>query len=262
MQKYNLLFMGDSLTAGVYSDGKLDYSRDSYPDMVTNYFKDEGILKSSYNIAVSGYTTADVVKQLSSELTFNENIAYNITPENTYRKFNYRKKNTVKLIKPDIKIRKLLKSADYIIMTLGSNDVIKYLNEYSDSLKEILDIKNLREFSDPLVDEMLSLIIRNFKIIFQQIYEINPNVKIYLIGSYFPNKYKLINKMFDKFFASIEDKIIGHLLRFDDRINYIAIREDIKDNKDVFLDNPMDIHLNAEGYKFVAQKVIENILWN
>lgn len=256
MKKYNLLFMGDSLTAGVYSDGMLDYRRNSYPKFIMQYYKKKKLLRSYHNIAVSGFTTKDVLNILKEDLTYNQNVAFNITPEQTYRKLNYRHENTVELLLRDVKISTLIKQADIITMTLGSNDIIRYLNSYRDEIKKI-NVKQLIQEEDKK-DILLKDITNNFKEIINYINSINKQCKIAIYTSYTPIKYDLVNKILDKYLRAIETEILNSLKEYEN-ITIIDIRDEVSSNKKEYIDNPFDIHLNEQGYKFMADKFISTI---
>ncbi|MFV0288462.1 MAG: SGNH/GDSL hydrolase family protein [Mycoplasmatales bacterium] len=257
MKKYNLVFMGDSLTAGVYNDGILDYTRKSYPMFIKEEFKKNNSLKTYYNIAVPGFTAKDTVKLLNSDLTYNENLAYNIIPEQSYRKGNYRKQQTAKLLNPDLKITEILKQADIITMTIGSNDMILYLKEYKAEWTKIT-YQEFKEAHDTL-DLFLVSVVNNFKKIINYIRKYNKEATIIFVGSYVPQKSKLINKTLSKYFKTIEKHLKKEVLKSDKNIKWIEIRELIQENKKAYLNNSFNVHLNEAGYLAVAEQVVNEL---
>lgn len=258
MEKKNLLFMGDSITAGVYSDGKLNYLRESYDDMIVNYYKEKDILGTHYNIAVSGFTTSDMLEMLQSDLTYNENIAYNITPEKTYRKANYKKENTAKLLKEDIKISTLIKDADEIIMTIGSNDFVKYFDTHFDSTLEKLELKKIvsKDVDDSLNSVILDGVVKNYYEILTYIYSLNSDVKVVLIGAYTPTSNLIINKFFSKSLGRLEEGLFNRVKKKFQDVEILTIRNDIAKDNDLYLPNPLNIHLSHEGYEVIFKKYI------
>ncbi len=262
MKKYNLVFMGDSITAGVYSDGKLDYNRKGYPDIIKDEFIKQNKLNSFYNIAVPGFSAKETSHMLNSKLTYNENIAFNITPERSYKKANYKKHNSAKLLKNDVTIDEIIKKADIITMTLGSNDVIYYLNDHAIDLK---DNFNLKEIIDKKEEKTLSQVIlqgifTNFKNVLNYIYELNEDVEINLIGTYTPHKSGVLNKMLYKNINILEEELVKELTKEYKNIKYMKIIKEIYEKREEYLNNPLNIHLNYEGYKFIANKYLDEIV--
>ncbi|MFV0288039.1 MAG: SGNH/GDSL hydrolase family protein [Mycoplasmatales bacterium] len=262
MEKKNLLFMGDSITAGVYGDGIMDYTRNGYDDYIKEAYQRQNKLGTFYNIAVSGFTTKDMLEMLQSDLTYNENVAYNITPESTYKKGNYKQKNTAKLLKKDYKINTLIKEANIIIMTLGSNDFIKYITTHSERFKENFKVKEIVSKNNELSirTSFLQSILNNYFDIFKYLYHINKNVDIVLIGSYTPNKSEIMNKILFKSLGIVEEELFSTIQEKYPKIKLLPIRKDIKKYKDICLTNPLNIHLNEKGYKIIAQKYINELM--
>lgn len=133
MNKKNLVFLGDSITAGVLSGPELDYRKKGYSKFVAQYFKQKGELGSYHNFAVSGFMTKNILGQLKSNVTHNENIAFNILSEKCY-KLTKKKvgKDTIKFTHPDIHILDAIKDADMLVITVGANDLIKLFEKAQD----------------------------------------------------------------------------------------------------------------------------------
>ncbi len=258
----NLLFMGDSITAGVYSDGKLIYSRESYDNMIVSEYAKRGMLGTYYNIAVSGFTTSDMLDMLESDITYNQNVAYNITPEKTYRKGNYKMENSAILLSEDVKISNLIKGADEIIMTLGSNDFVKYFDTHLDRTFDKLDLKDVvsRDFKNVISDTILDGIVDNYVDILTYICNINSDVCITLLGSYTPSNSTLINKVFYKQLGKIENELLRRVKRRFKHVRVLSIKEEIAKNVDLYLPNPLNIHLSYEGYRTVADTYIHKYM--
>ncbi len=248
--KKKMLFMGDSLTAGVYSDGRLRYDRVNYPQMIATILEKRGELSSYYNVAVSGFTISDVYEQIMNNLTYNENVAYNIVDEHCYKKGLKDYHHTAKLLKHDIKIVDLIKEADEIVMTLGSNDFLKFFDRYRERIGSIIQNKKEETIMDRTVNEVLN----NYYKLIDIIYALNPTVQIIILGSYVPNKSQTIqNALFD-IFNHLELNISGALIEKYPQLKYIRVMEGFKLNAENFLDNPVNIHPNKLGYAYYAKR--------
>ncbi len=248
--KKKLLFMGDSLTAGVYSDGKLQYDRINYPMMIATMLKKRKMLDTYYNIAVSGFSTSDVYNQVSHNLSYNENIAFNIVGEHCYKKVLKNHHHSVRLLAHDVKIVDLIKETDEIIMTLGSNDFIKFFDRYRDQLGNIIQSTS----DENLFERTTKEVVKNYVRLFDLILAINPQVEIVLLGSYVPNKSQAIQGTFYELFQRLETTISGQLLEKYSNLQYISVMEGFKDHSEEFLDNPVNIHPNKLGYAYYAKQ--------
>lgn len=249
-KKKNLLFMGDSLTAGVYSDGMLRYDRVNYPEIIATLREKDGSLNNWYNIAVSGFTTKDLLNLLNEDLSYNQNTAYNITTEYCYKSGLKNYHHTAPILKYDKKVSELIREADEIIMTIGSNDYIKFADTYSKELKEMISSEGFKNIKHNLAVEVAS----NMNEIIRYIKIINPDVKIIMFGSYMPNKSAVLSKMFAKSFDRIEQEVYSEVLRTHPEVIYIAIREIFEGNASVYLDNVLNIHPNKIGYARMAKE--------
>lgn len=254
MRKQKLLFLGDSLTSGVYSDGKMRYDRVNYPQMIAAMYEKKNLLDSYYNAAVSGFTTLDVISILEDDLTYNENIAYNIVGEYTYKKGLRDYHHTARLIKEDIKIRDLIRKSDQIIMTLGSNDFIKFFKKYQDRITKIIQ----NDEDNKLIGKTTNEILNNYHHLFETIYILNPKIKITLIGSYVPHRSKYLQSLFYDMFSRIEKQISEDLTTRYPNFHFVSVIDGFKLNADTFLDNPLNIHPNKLGYTFMAKRYEED----
>ncbi len=249
MAKKRLLFLGDSLTAGVYSDGKMRYDRVNYPQMIATMYENQGMLDSYYNMAVSGFRTIDVLKQLVDNISYNENVAYNIVCEYTYKKGLKDYHHTAKIIEHDMRINDLIERSDEIILTLGSNDYLKFFYTYQDKMTKIIRSKDA-----DLIETTTDEVIVHYHQIFKMIKAINPRIKIVLIGSYVPHKSKYVQNMFYDMFKQIEDQIRNDLCAEISNLHFVSIIDGFKENRDEFLDNPLNIHPNKMGYAYMAKQ--------
>lgn len=244
-----LLFLGDSLTSGVYSDGKMLYDRVNYPQMIATMYENKGLLVSYHNMAVSGFRTIDVLKQLVDNISYNENVAYNIVGEYAYKKGLKDYHHTAKLLERDIRIQELIEQSDELILTLGSNDYLKFFYTYQDKMTKII-----RAHDTDIIEGTTNEVISNYHQIFKLIKSINPRIKIVLIGSYVPHKSKYVQNLFYDVFKQIELLVTEDLCSTYTNFHVVSILEGFRENRDEFLDNPLNIHPNKMGYAYMAKQ--------
>lgn len=218
-EEISYVAIGDSLAAGRNPYGVDDYG---YTDYVRDYLKKENKLKNYISYAVSGYTTDDVI----------EDITYNkiVTVDNK-----------------NIGIKKALRESDLVTISIGANDFLKNINlsRLPSSLSDIETIKNN-------LDGILSDINNLIKIVKQY-----AKGDIIVIGYYnpLPNLEKYRNNI-DKVIDYIDIKY-KEICKNND-VYYIEISDDISKNNDC-LPNPLDIHPSKEGYKIISKEIIKVI---
>ncbi len=66
--KLTITYMGDSLTNGYNSGGKLVHDNMGYRSVIDEKLKASGKYNISYNYAVGGYTTEDLLKQVKDDV--------------------------------------------------------------------------------------------------------------------------------------------------------------------------------------------------
>ncbi|GAB3792845.1 SGNH/GDSL hydrolase family protein [Virgibacillus kimchii] len=134
--------------------------------------------------------------------------------------------------------------ADIILVTIGANDVMRVLRENITDL----DIQDFLHENGLYEDRLYN--------IFSQIEDINSRAEIYLIGIFNP---------FDRYFQEIPElnKIVdewnksGETVAEDfDAITFIPI-EDLFDDHDDDLFAEDNFHPNDEGYRRIAQRVLD-----
>ncbi|MEW9053069.1 MAG: SGNH/GDSL hydrolase family protein [Neobacillus sp.] len=173
--------------------------------------------------------------------TFEAN-SLNISVENFGKRGNRSDQLLKRLEKEEIAAS--IKEADTVLITIGANDIMNVLK------------KNFTNLTmEPFQRERTEYIER-LTAIFDKINELNPDVQIYLIGFYNP---------FERYFADIKefDQIIdnwneaGQTLSEEyENVKYIP-------TKDLFTNSTIDLladdefHPNTNGYKLMAQRVLE-----
>jgi lysophospholipase L1-like esterase len=173
--------------------------------------------------------------------TFEAN-SLNISVENFGKRGNRSDQLLKRLEKEEIAAS--IKEADTVLITIGANDIMNVLK------------KNFTNLTmEPFQRERMEYIER-LTAIFDKINELNPDVHIYLIGFYNP---------FERYFADIKefDQIIDNwneagktLSEEYENVRYIP-------TKDLFTNSTIDLlaedefHPNTNGYKLMAQRVLE-----
>ena len=206
------LALGDSLAAGLDSYG--DYGH-GYADYINEYLKEKDKLEFyTRKFAKSGYEVNDLIRDINNnrEITIDD------------------KKLT---------IQNALVKADFITLSIGSNDVI---NAFED------DIDIDTAISDTLVriDELFQMLRYYSK------------EKIVVTSYYNPYQFNLNwNSKIKR--GNIRLKKIAEKYN----IIYVDIFDIFKDN--TYLPNSMDPHPSSEGYKKISEKILEEVgddLWN
>lgn len=256
MNKKNLLFLGDSITAGVLSGPELDYRKKGYSKFIAQYFKQKGKLGNHHNFAVSGFMTKNILEQLKSNITHNENIAFNILSEKCYRLTKKKVgKDTIKFTHPDIHILDAIKEADMLVITIGANDLIKLFEKAQDigATKLIQAIVN-KSYIEISRQEALA----NYKKIINIILNQNPTIELILMGTYVPfNEEKIVNILYEKF-CLLEDSLYDELKNeFGSKIKIVKPRNSFKANKDKYIQSKFDIHPSTKGHKALANHILK-----
>lgn len=256
MSKKNIVFLGDSITAGVLAGPELDYRKKGYARFVSEYFERQSVLGSYHNFAVSGFMTGDVLKQFKSNITHNENIAFNILDEKCY-KFTKKKvdTDTIKFTHPDIHILDAIEKADLLVITAGANDLIRLFRKFSDdSVGKVLHSIIANEYTQ----ETLHTALKNYLVMMNLIIDINPNIEIIMLGTYVPSGDEAIVKRLYPKFSMLEDALYDTVAtEFPDNIKVVKPRALFKSNCKEFVTSRIDIHPSTEGHKALAELVLQ-----
>lgn len=227
----NYLALGDSLAAGVNEKGEIGLG---YADFLAkNYTEEQDGIQFNKGFSYPGYTTVNVLNDIE------ENVAKPI------HDLNGQSEKTAS-------IKQAIQEADLITLSVGANDVLKYVTR-SESGGISFDaagvLKGVQEVSS------------NYDKIFKSIYSINPNVDIIVMGLYNP-------------FPSIQDPTIKTQLNMLVTTINNSIKNIVETNKGIFsevaqliaadsktyLPNPANIHLSEAGYKVVAETMMNDYL--
>lgn len=238
-----ITYIGDSLTNGYYSDGGLHGDEFGYRSVVDN-----ALGATSYNFAVGGYTSEDVTEQFENNTTLNE--VNDIIYTNGY--FHEGESRDAYLpVEQDVSIEDAIAQSDYVIATIGANDVITKLLDFNED-------GSFSVHKDGMV-KILKSIQESKKAVYSRIHEINPDVQIIDIGIYMA--YPYLGEMFVRGLYPVLMFAESYLFFNDKELNVhkVTIRDNMQADIKGVIDNPRDIHPNSEGYAIMANQVLKEI---
>ncbi len=235
-----IVYLGDSLTNGYLSDGELHAEDLGYRDNV-----DETLNATSYNYAVDGYTLSDVKTQ------FENDIELSVVNQEITARFPELESLYPSNPESDLPISHAVKQADYIILTIGANDVLESLLEFDEegnfTVKKESFFKNLRAYHDAKYE------------LLNYIHELNEGVQIYDVGMYFA--YPHIGDNFMKWLYPVLN-IVEHYIFIDEQkinVTKVDVKDNMQANIKVFVDNPSDIHPSPLGYDVMSNEILKAI---
>ncbi|MFD1019919.1 SGNH/GDSL hydrolase family protein [Thalassobacillus hwangdonensis] len=144
-------------------------------------------------------------------------------------------------------IRDSIQQADIVLITIGANDVMKVVKDNFSTL----DYNDFKAVQDDYQDRLTE--------IFSIIYEENPDAKVYLLGLYNP---------FSTYFNNIPElgqimndwnEIGKAVVAKDENSTFIPIEDLFINKEDEFLWKQDHFHPNKNGYKAMAERVLEYI---
>lgn len=228
-KKYRFIGLGDSITFG--ENNNQEYI-DSYYDLFINKLRKENMVESSNNFSIPSLS----IKEIRDLI---ENNNYESYLKDRTNNLDLRKQK--KLLKENnVNIIEKIKEADYLIMTCGSNDMLKL----SESKK--VEVKKVIEQCNETYRSILALI--------NYLRKINKDIHIIIFGFYFPYPHSKAltkyNKMpvFDKKLKRIKNK---------KNVSYISVYKQVEFNKDIFLPNKRNIHFSELGYEFYKNELVK-----
>jgi lysophospholipase L1-like esterase len=220
--KVHFVALGDSLAAGQLPrtpEGLITWDI-GFSGMVANQFEMNGNLASYSNkFAVSGYTTQNVL----------DDIVHNKEVEGK-------------------KLQDTLKTANYITITAGANDILQVAQ--IDSAKGTVTI-------DPLAfGTTNSKIQSNLIAILKEIRKLNPGVEIYVSGYYNPFPYLPSEQQGQlKMMLSLLNGGIKTVAEANGS-TFVSMEGVFDASIETYLPNPRDIHPSLDGYQLMANKFI------
>ncbi|MGL5438741.1 MAG: SGNH/GDSL hydrolase family protein, partial [Metamycoplasmataceae bacterium] len=282
-EKLYYLALGDSITeslnvdfqygiAGYYDKTENRVHGISYPSYLTLMYQKLGVDVENYeNFALSGSKTTDWLYFLGEKNYSYKNSQEYIESyiskvkslvEGTNNRVKKKFKNFGKEDKTDFDfLKKEIAKANFITMTIGANDIIKYIKSSS-----VMDIFLGTTETKISLENVASIIIEvknNIKKIISKIKSLNKNnVEIYLLGYLKPfNRINtIINKMPNgKILNEVGEQLNKAIKEAakESNVNYINFFNDEEWKKEAkkFTKYSYDIHPTIIGYKKIAQQI-------
>lgn len=217
--------LGDSLAAGV---NELSELGQGYSDFLAQYLAEDGFdVKYNKGFAYPGYKTGDVLADIKANVE---------KPFFTLGGLQQEKTN----------IGTAINDADVISLSVGANDVLKYIQRSATG--EI-------SFDAMGVIQEVQVIAQNVQAIFNEIRVKNSDADIIVMGYYNPFPYLDASYQAQlKVLVTTLDNTVSKIVEANGGI-YVKVAEDIAANYSTYLPNPQNIHLSAAGYKAVAMKM-------
>ncbi len=242
-----ITYMGDSLTAGVKSNGKMD-SDEGYRGNIREELEEAGLYEADYNYAVGGYKIDDLVYQIESNTSLNE-VNQIIRSKDGEYTADLASQYPVDL-EEDMQIRDAIASSDVLILTAGANDILSAITMDENG--------NLQIDKDILMEAIYHVHDTKVKL-FKEIKVINPEIQIYDVGMYMAYSHideDLMRKLYpllaygeSKMFIEDESKDVYKVI----------IRDNMQANLTGFIDNPNNIHPNSSGYSVMSNEILKKI---
>ncbi|MGG1396538.1 GDSL-type esterase/lipase family protein [Bacillus salipaludis] len=158
-----------------------------------------------------------------------------------YDNFGYPGKTSTELLS-DIQnnefVKKKIKEAEFITLDIGSND--------------LLPLFKSGRFD--LFPDTIGVVTINLNSILKEIDQLNPNVKVYVMGYYNPFPYitnlqPLIKQLLVTLNGNIESQALLH------GDTYVPTEDIISKHYEEYLPNQANVHLSLEGYQIVAKEI-------
>ena len=218
--------IGDSLAAGMNEKGGIGLG---YADYLAQAFTDDGTtVQFNKGFAYPGYTTTDVLADIKANVS-KPVVSLNGVQQQTE------------------KIADSLKNADIISISAGANDVLKHIVR-SETGNTTFDI--------PGVMEEVQAVVANYQAIFDEIYTLNEDAEVIVMGYYNPFPYLVAYESQLNLLVQSLDGAVGKVVEANGG-TYVNIADKIATNYLTYLPNPQNIHLSAVGYKAVADSMYE-----
>ena len=230
-ETFYYLALGDSLAAGINENNEVGFG---YADYITSAFLEENeMIHFNKGFSYPGYTTIDVLKDIQANVT----------------KPIYDLKG---LSKETTSIHAAIQQADLITLSIGANDILKNVKR-SEAGELTFDMANVLKSVQELT--------RNYDLIFKEIYALNDEVEILVMGLYnpFPSikdaaVQTQLNTLVTTINNSIRTVVEGHGAVFSD------VAEVVASDTEAYLPNSQNIHLSAAGYEAVAENMMADYL--
>ncbi len=246
-EQQTIVYLGDSITQGFYSNGKLSEEGQGYRTIVDEALKSVNKFNKSYNFAVGGFTISDA-----------ENILYNDLTINDINEIIYKTKELTEKLKEQYSYNQSInpsfseavENSTILITSIGFNDILPFMGDIWDMEKLNIDFEGLFK--------TVKRVRLQKEVLFKQILKINPEIKIFELEGYIPQT-KLSDDAMDILY-SLYKYISKHIIIDDIKnVKTVKLVENIQAKHLEYIDNTHDAHPNIEGYKIIANKVLRTL---
>lgn len=223
----NYLAIGDSLAAGMNEKGEIGKG---YADFIAQLFSDEeSEVKFNKGFSYPGYTTEDVLKDIQANVT---KPIYDLNGPS----------------QATVGIKQSIEQADFITLSAGANDVLKYVNRTETG-----------EFNFDIAGVLVGIqnVAANYEKIFEAIHAINPDVDVSVMGLYnpFPHLQDPAKQAQLNMLVATMNNSIKVIVEKNEGV-FSSVADLIASNSEVYLPNPNNIHLSQAGYEVVAEQMV------
>lgn len=200
----HIVALGDSLTEGI-GDA---FSRGGYLAVLDRTINEEEVVATFSNYGKLGEKTTDLLRRLRSYT-----------------------------------IQESIKQADFVIMTIGANDIIKVVSENFADLSYELFLEEQERFEKRLIA------------ILEEIRSLNEQAHIYLVGLYNPIELLLGDiKEFDQIVNEWNESS-ERVAEEWDKVTYVPVKDIFSSNSHLFAED--HFHPNSEGYVKIAERLLD-----
>lgn len=236
-----ITFIGDSLTNGYYSYEGLQADSYGYRQIVT-----EETNATAYNFAVGGYTSKDVLEQFNSDVTL-ASVNQTVLAKNRDKPELQALYTTEEVIT----ISEAIAESDYVISTIGANDVLQELLIFNEDGSFTINKDGFFSGLEAIREHKYN--------IYSQIHAINPDAHIIDIGMYmaYPHISDFFTRLMYPALMYAEHQIF--ISYSDINTTKVTVRDNIQSNIKSYIDNPTDIHPNQDGYEIMANEVLKEM---
>lgn len=223
----NYLALGDSLAAGMNEKSEIGFGYTDY--IAKSYGEEMGPIQFNKGFAYPGYTTVNVLEDIQKNVT---KPLYDLNG----------------LSQATTTIQEAIKQADFITLSVGANDVLKNVSR-SETGEFTFDAAG--------IFKGIQEVAVNYEKIFAEIYKLNPEVDILVMGLYNPYPYlqdEAIQTQLNTLVSTMNNSLKAVVEKNDGYFSDVT--ELIGSNVAAYLPNPQNIHLSAVGYEAVAANML------
>ncbi len=246
-EKQTIVYLGDSITQGFYSNGKLSEDGQGYRTIVDEALKNVDKFNKSYNFAVGGFTISDAENILYNDLTINDiNEILNKTKELTEKL----KKQYSYDLSTNPSFSEAVENSTLLITSIGFNDILPFMGDIWDMERLNIDFEGLFKTVKRVKLEK--------ELLFKRILKINPKIKIFELEGYVPQT-KLSDDAMDILYSLYEYISQNIIIKDIENVKTVKIMKNIQAKHLEYIDNTHDAHPNIEGYKIIANKILRTL---